>query len=130
AAVVACARTADPGRTRFDVGDVVHYKFVVHNSTQATSGISTIYNILVTDPLISAVSCPATQLDRLSSMTCTGVLTVTEANRDAGRVRNTATVAGSISSDPSAPRNLTDSDAVEAPVNPEADDALRVIAPS
>lgn len=127
--VVDYAANADPTKTLFDVGDVVNYKFVVHNATQAASGISTIYNILVTDPLISSISCPATQLARLTSMTCTGSLTVTAASRDAGRLRNTASVAGSISSDPAAPRNLTDRDSVEVPVNPLAPDDTRVIPP-
>src|SRR5690606_28821043 len=94
------------------------------------SGISTIYNILVTDPLIPSISCPATQLERLTSMTCTGTLTVTAADRDTGRLRNTATVAGSVSEDAGAPRNLTDKSSVEVPVNPEADDALRAIVPA
>ncbi|MFT4284624.1 MAG: SpaA isopeptide-forming pilin-related protein [Protaetiibacter sp.] len=127
--VVDYAANASPTKTTFDVGDVVHYKFVVHNATQAASGISTIYNILVTDPLIPSISCPSTQLARLASMECTGSLTVTAANRDAGRIRNTATVAGSISSDPNAPRNLTDKASVEVPVNPFAPDETRVIQP-
>ncbi|MBN9141349.1 MAG: hypothetical protein J0H23_11035 [Micrococcales bacterium] len=128
--VVDYAANASPTKTTFDVGDVVHYKFVVHNATQAASGISTIYNILVTDPLIPSISCPSTQLARLASMECTGSLTVTAANRDAGRIRNTATVAGSISSDPNAPRNLTDKASVEVPVNPFAPDETRVIQPA
>lgn len=117
----------DAGKTGFDVGDTVAYKFVVHNSTEATSGISTIYDIAVTDPLISSITCPATYLDRLDSMECTGSLTVTAADRDVGRIRNTATVVGAIAA--GQPASLTDKDTVEVAVNPDAPDALRVIQP-
>lgn len=121
---------ADPAKTRFDVGDTVNYQFVVHNGTSDdASGLTDIYNIGVTDPLISNVVCPKTTLVRNESMICKGALVVTEAQRDLGRVVNTGTVQGAISSSEGAPRPLTARSTVEVPVNPEAPDALRVIAP-
>ncbi|MBO1901716.1 hypothetical protein J4H92_07080 [Leucobacter weissii] len=120
----------DEGKTGFDAGDTVSYKFVVHNATSEDAvGLTEVYNIAVTDPLIPNIVCPTTTLDRFESMECTGSLTVTEGQRDAGRIPNTATAVGSISSSEGAPRNLRATSSATVPVNPEADPALRVIAP-
>ncbi|MFT4231602.1 MAG: SpaA isopeptide-forming pilin-related protein [Leucobacter sp.] len=121
---------ADPTRTSFDVGDTINYRFTVLNaSSEEGAGSSGIHAIEIEDPLISNVSCPGTALQRLENMECTGSLVVTEANRTAGRVLNTATVRGAISSEPGAPKPLSDRSSAEAAVNPTAAGALRVIAP-
>lgn len=118
------------GKTGFSVGDTVAYKFVVHNATSAeASGVTKIFNVGIVDPLIPSISCPQPELDRFESMECTGTLTVQDSQRDIGRIVNTATVYGAVSPEPGAPRPLTDRSTAEVPVNPEAVDALRVIAP-
>lgn len=123
------AASGNPSQQPFSLGDTIRYQFVVHNASQEATGFTQIYNIQVADPLVGDLVCPKTVLERLESMVCTGSLVVTEADRDAGRLRNIATAAGSISSSEGAPRNLTARSAVDVPINPTAEGALRVIQP-
>ncbi|MFE7629155.1 Ig-like domain-containing protein [Kocuria sp. NPDC057446] len=69
-------------------GDRIPYSFVVTNPSQAT-----LSNVAVNDPKIANVSCPATTLAPLASVTCTGSYTVTAADAvgSAREVTNTAT---------------------------------------
>ena len=109
----------------FSVGDKIPYKLVVTNTST-----NPIYQMQVTDPLVDAgsLTCPAaTTIPASGSATCTAVHTVTSADRDAGHLLNTATARASTSD--SGNRNLTATASVDATVNPQADDASRVIQP-
>ena len=73
-------------------GDVVTFSFVVTNT-----GNVTITSFVVTDPLpgMSAINCGGvTSLAPMTATTCTATYTVTQADVDAGVIRNTATVNG------------------------------------
>lgn len=70
-------------------GDTVPYSFVVTNTSTAL-----LNQLAVTDPKISAVSCPVTSLPPMGSTTCTGsyTITATEAQEPSGgTLTNTAT---------------------------------------
>lgn len=73
------------------LGDTVNYDFVVNNT-----GNVSLSAIAVSDPLpgLSTVSCPATSLAPMASMTCTATYTITQADVSAGSIINTATVTG------------------------------------
>lgn len=78
-------------QTIFTEGDVVPYSFLVTN----TGSQETIENVVVTDPKIADVSCPAATLEPQDSFVCTGSygpLTAEEAA--AGQFENTAVVNG------------------------------------
>ncbi len=71
-----------------DAGDTIDFRFLVTNT-----GNVPLQDIVVTDPLVRRVDCPATALAPGASMTCTAPpyrITVADLNR--GRVVNTATV--------------------------------------
>ena len=89
-------KTALP-TTVMSVGDAVAYTFVVTNT-----GNATLTGVTVTDPLpgLSPVSCPLTTLAPADAMTCSANYTVTQADLDAGVIRNTAAATGT---PPSAP---------------------------
>jgi uncharacterized repeat protein (TIGR01451 family) len=71
------------------VGATVPYAFVVTNTGNVTMG-----GITLADPNAEGVSCPATTLAPGASTTCTAVHVVQQADIDAGKVVNTATVTG------------------------------------
>ncbi len=71
------------------VGDVIPYSFTVTNT-----GNVSITNVVVADPLVSAISCAATSLLPSAKITCTGTHTVTQGELDSGLIVNTATVTG------------------------------------
>ena len=70
-------------------GEVISYTFAVKNE-----GNVTLHDVTVTDPLpgMSAISCPKTTLAVGEPMTCTANYAVKQADIDAGKVDNTATV--------------------------------------
>lgn len=71
------------------VGASVPYTFVVKNT-----GATTLNSITVSDPNASGLSCPVNSLAPGASTTCTATHTVTQADLDAGKIVNTATVTG------------------------------------
>jgi uncharacterized repeat protein (TIGR01451 family) len=71
------------------VGASVPYTFVVKNT-----GATTLNAITISDPNASGISCPASSLAPNASTTCTAAHTVTQADLDAGKIVNTATVTG------------------------------------
>lgn len=82
--------TTGTTKTTFTTGDTIPYSFEVTNT-----GSETLTNILVADPKVANISCPATSLEPATSMTCTGTYSsVKEAEAAAGKVDNTATVTG------------------------------------
>ena len=66
------------------VGDILNFEFDVENT-----GAITLSNLVVSDPLISNVTCPRTSLAPADAMICSGSYTVTQADLDAGEVINT-----------------------------------------
>ena len=81
-------KTATPS-TLTAAGQTVTYHFLVTNT-----GNVTLHGVGVTDalPLLSAVVCPAATLAPSTSTNCTATYTATQADIDAGRIDNTATV--------------------------------------
>ena len=82
-------------------GDVITYTMTTRNT-----GTVTVDNVVIADPMpgLSALDCtpaPGASLAPGDEMTCTATYTVTQADVDAGRIDNTATVSGdSISGHP------------------------------
>ncbi len=93
------------------VGDVLAYEITVTNT-----GNVSVSAIVVDDPLIPALSCPASALAPTESFTCTGDYAVTQADIDAGMVDNTASVSGTPSGGTLPPAESTAS--VDADANP------------
>jgi len=91
-------------------GSTIDYTFVVTNT-----GNVTLASVSVNDPIVGAVTCPATTLAPNASTTCTATYPLTQADVDAGRVVNVATVSGR---PPSGPL-VTGIDAVTTPISPE-----------
>jgi len=77
-------KTAAAG-TFDSVGDVIHYSILVSNS-----GDVNLTNVVVTDPKVTSLSCPATTLAVGRNMTCTAVHSITQEDLDAGSYTNTA----------------------------------------
>ncbi|WP_420367201.1 DUF7507 domain-containing protein [Curtobacterium sp. L1-20] len=91
-------KSASPtDRASYKVGEVVTYSFVVTNTG----------NVTITDPTIddskfsgtgelSPITCPANSatMAPAAQITCTATYTVTQADVDAGKITNTATVGG------------------------------------
>lgn len=73
------------------VGSTITYAFLVTNT-----GNVTLSSVTVTDPLpgLSPINCPSTTLAPVANMTCTAGYQVTQADVNAGRIVNTATVTG------------------------------------
>ncbi|MBO9523210.1 MAG: DUF11 domain-containing protein [Nocardioidaceae bacterium] len=69
-----------------DAGDVIHYTFLVTNTSPVT-----VVSVAVADPLVGTVSCPSTSLAPGASTLCTGSYTITQADVNAGSRSNTAT---------------------------------------
>jgi uncharacterized repeat protein (TIGR01451 family) len=66
-------------------GSVIHYKFVVTNS-----GGTPLTDLELHDPLVDALTCPASSLSSAQTLTCTGSHTVTAADVRRGYLHNTA----------------------------------------
>ncbi|MFF8769778.1 hypothetical protein [Kitasatospora sp. NPDC015120] len=82
-------------QTQAKVGDKIAYSFAVTNT-----GTTPLVSVAVNDPALGTVTCPKPAAPGLApgaSVTCTStaVHTVTQADVDAGSVRNTATATGS-----------------------------------
>ncbi|GAB3312298.1 hypothetical protein GCM10027298_37400 [Epidermidibacterium keratini] len=83
------ASTSPGADGRLNVGDTITYSFRVTNTgTVALSGVS------ISDPRVTNVSCPTTTLAAGASTTCTGTMTVTQADVDSGSAKNTASASG------------------------------------
>ncbi|MDN5667171.1 MAG: LPXTG cell wall anchor domain-containing protein [Renibacterium salmoninarum] len=96
------------GNGKLDAGDTIEYQFLVTNSgTRDASGVS------VNDPRVK-VECPASVVGAGTSMTCTAVYTVTQADVDAGSLQNTATATGST---PDGKPNTSEPDSVTTPLD-------------
>lgn len=93
-----------------EVGVLVNYTFEVTNV-----GDVDLADVALDDALIADETCPKTTLAAGESMTCTGTYTITQADVDAGRVVNTATVTGT---SPSGDQ-VTDTDDATYPVEQE-----------
>ena len=74
-----------------DVGEgaALRYSFVVTNT-----GGGTVDDIVIDDPMVGPVACPATSLASGAAMTCTATYRITAADVRAGTITNTATVTG------------------------------------
>ncbi|MEY4371278.1 MAG: hypothetical protein RL219_47, partial [Actinomycetota bacterium] len=73
-------------------GDQIEYTLVATNT-----GNVSLYNVTVTDPLLSGITCSRTLPTGLlpgASVTCTGTYTVTQADIDGGSVTNSASASG------------------------------------
>ncbi|MBS9775121.1 DUF11 domain-containing protein, partial [Candidatus Gracilibacteria bacterium] len=69
-------------------GDKIVYKFVAKNK-----GNVTLTNVVISDPKLTGVTCPKTELAPKESMTCTGdEYTIKQEEVEAERVENSATV--------------------------------------
>ncbi|MGC3994262.1 MAG: tandem-95 repeat protein [Propionicimonas sp.] len=89
-------------------GNTISYSFTVANT-----GNRDLTAVALTDNLLTGVSCPATTLAVGKSMTCTAnAYTVTQADVEAGKVVNTASVAASPPSGEGSAGSVTDSDKV------------------
>ncbi|KDN83998.1 DUF7507 domain-containing protein [Kitasatospora cheerisanensis] len=76
-------------------GTVVPYQFVVTNA-----GGAAIRDLVVTDPLVGAITCPTTDLAVGETTTCTGTYTVTAADVQRGFITNLAVANGDSDSGP------------------------------
>jgi uncharacterized repeat protein (TIGR01451 family) len=94
-----------------DAGDTIQYTFDVTNT-----GFLTLTGVVVTDPLIGAVTCTTTTLAPAESTTCTAdaVYVLIQADLDAGGVTNTAAAVG----DPPFGDPVSDNDTVTVPLAP------------
>ncbi|HYF74779.1 MAG TPA: hypothetical protein VD864_18270 [Nocardioides sp.] len=91
-----------------DAGDTVTYDFLVTNT-----GNVTLNPVTVSDPKLGAITCPSGPLAAGASVSCTQkTYTLTQADVDAGKVDNTATVTGTPPTGPP----VTDGDTVSTPV--------------
>lgn len=92
---VTVTKSASPA-TITAAGQSVTYSFVVTNT-----GNVTLKNLAVADTMTApagpapTISCPRTTLAPTATMTCTATYVATQADVDAGSIRNTATVSGS-----------------------------------
>jgi len=95
-----------------NAGDIINYEFRLENT-----GNVTLTNIGVSDPLISAISCPVNILAPNDVIVCTGSYTVTQADVDGGEVVNNASASGTPPGGVG-PVTPTDSAIVDANSNP------------
>jgi uncharacterized repeat protein (TIGR01451 family) len=89
-------------------GSTIDYTFVVQNT-----GNVTLDGIVVTDPRVPGVICPATTLAPTASMTCSATYTLTQADVDASTVHNTAVVTAT---PPQGSTTMTASDSADVPI--------------
>ena len=104
----------EDGSADVSVGDTLTFQFVADNV-----GDTALSDVTITDPMagLSALSCGPPQpavLQVGEALTCTASYTVTQADVNASRIDNTATVTGS---DPAA-RPVTDDSTETVPINP------------
>jgi large repetitive protein len=98
------------GPTNFStVGQSISYGFAVQNT-----GNVTLSSVVVTDPLIPALSCTLTNIAPLATANCTGTYVVKQTDVDAAQIVNTATARGATAGG-AAP---TDTDTITTPINP------------
>ncbi len=96
-----------------EVGDEIAYTFEVTNT-----GTAPVHDITVTDPKVSGITCPKTELKAGESMTCTAdPYPTTAADAARGYATNTAKVAGLVD-DP------TDPDADPDPIDEDSDPVI------
>ncbi|MGY4719286.1 DUF7507 domain-containing protein [Naumannella huperziae] len=74
---------------RVDAGDRIDYLLEVTNV-----GNVSLTDVRVSDPMLTDLSCPGTDLGAGRTMTCVGSHTLTQADIDRGQVRNDANVTG------------------------------------
>ncbi|MCL2782193.1 MAG: DUF11 domain-containing protein, partial [Actinomycetia bacterium] len=88
-------KTASP--SSYDaVGQTITYAFEVTNTGNVTENDITVTDSSFTGTgKLSAVTCPQPSLSAGESETCTATYTTTQADLDAGRISNSATVSGS-----------------------------------
>jgi uncharacterized repeat protein (TIGR01451 family)/LPXTG-motif cell wall-anchored protein len=79
-------KSAVDAERRYFAGDSIEYRFVVNNV-----GNVPLTDVVITDPLTTAVTCPSTELAVGSSMTCTASLRVTIQDQTRSFIRNVAT---------------------------------------
>ncbi|UPL15698.1 DUF7507 domain-containing protein [Microbacterium galbinum] len=72
-----------------DAGDTIPFSFLVTNT-----GDVALTGVVVNDPKVGSVDCPATTLAVGADMTCTATYTITSEDVTAGAVLNTATATG------------------------------------
>ncbi|MBM7518723.1 DUF7507 domain-containing protein [Nocardioides nitrophenolicus] len=114
-AALTLVKTAD--RTVLRAGETVTYSFVVTNT-----GTVRLREIVVTETAfsgsgkLSAISCPGTTLAPGAAMTCTATYVPTQADVDAGRLRNTAAATGT---PPRGPAVTSPPAGVELPADPK-----------
>jgi hypothetical protein len=84
------------------VGAQLRYSFTVANV-----GGGAIDDIIVDDPRVPGVTCPATTLAEGTSMICTALYTITEADVAAGQVTNVAIATGTGRGGPVPPQTAT-----------------------
>jgi uncharacterized repeat protein (TIGR01451 family) len=89
------------------VGEVITYTYRVTNI-----GNVTLHDIALSDDRLGAITCPETVLAPGAQMDCTATYTVTQADLDAGKIVNVATVTGLPPTEP--PVIGTDTDTVTA----------------
>jgi uncharacterized repeat protein (TIGR01451 family) len=87
-------------------GTEITYTYVVTNT-----GNLTLDPVSLTDSELGAITCPATSLAPLDSMTCTATHTTTSGDVDAGGITNTATATGQPPTGPT----VDDTDTVTVP---------------
>ena len=97
------------------VGDILNFEFDVENT-----GAITLSNIVVSDDLIAAVSCPRTTLAPAQAMVCSASYAVTQADLDAGEVINNAAVDAVLPNGNPVP-SVTDTATVTGTATPELD---------
>ncbi|CUR55154.1 putative Conserved repeat domain protein [metagenome] len=77
------------GNDEVDAGDTIAYSFLVTNT-----GAVTLTSVVVSDPKVGTVTCPATTLQPDESTTCTATYTIAQADVNAGSVDNIASASG------------------------------------
>ncbi|WP_040166303.1 DUF7507 domain-containing protein [Microbacterium gorillae] len=118
------AKTADP-TTVTTAGETVTYSFLLTNTGNVTL---TDVGVTETDFTgtgdLSAIDCPTTTLAPTATTTCTATYVLTQADIDAGDVRNTATGHGTPPGDDQEPIESAPDDST---VNTPADPALTLV---
>ena len=99
--------SGDPGSIR--AGDTIDYTFLVTNL-----GNVTLAPVVVDDPDVGLVDCPAAALAPAEAMTCTATYTLTQIDVDRGHFTNTATVSGA----PPVGADVTATDATDTIIEP------------
>jgi uncharacterized repeat protein (TIGR01451 family) len=85
---ITLTKTSTPS-TVTTAGQVITYTLVAQNT-----GNVTLTNVVVTDPMLPALSCGSVTLAPGASATCTQTYTVTQADINAGSIYNTASATG------------------------------------